>query len=61
MWHPHPHISSGIDARGNCTVNISERVVQQHFVVSDVNAGARHAGESTAEGRSQWIFRVGAP
>jgi hypothetical protein len=23
MWHPHPDISSGIDACGNCTLNIS--------------------------------------
>ena len=52
-WHPHPHISSGIDAGGNCTLNISERVVQQHFVVTDVNAGGRHAGVSTVKGRSQ--------
>jgi hypothetical protein len=52
MWHPHPHISSGIDACGNCTVNISERVVQQHFVVTDVNAGGRHAGVSTVKRRN---------
>ena len=61
MWHPHPHIKPGIDACGNCTLNISERVVQQHFVVTDVNAGGRHAGVSTVKGRSQWISRVGAP
>jgi hypothetical protein len=57
----HPHISSGIDACGNCTLNISERVVQQHFVVTDVNAGGRHAVVSTVKGRSQWMSRVGAP
>jgi len=61
MWHPHPHISSGIDAYSNCTLNISERVVQQHFVVTDVNAGGRHAGVSTVKGRSQRMSRVGAP
>src|SRR5258708_29939705 len=61
MWHPHPHISSGIDGCGNCALNISERVVQQHFVVADVNAGGRHAGVSTVEGRSQWLSRVGTP
>jgi hypothetical protein len=60
MCHPHPHISSGIDACGNCTVNKSERVVQQHFVVTDVNAVGRHAGVSTVKGRSQWMSRVGA-
>src|SRR5690242_16890526 len=61
MWHPHPHIGSGIDARGNRTLDISERVVQQHFVVTDVNAGGRQAGVSTVKGRSQWLARVGAP
>jgi len=39
VWHPHPHISLGIDACGNCTLNKSERVIQQHLVVADVNAG----------------------
>src|SRR5258708_35825493 len=46
MWHPHPHISSSIDGCGNCMLNISERVVQQHFVVTDVNAG-RHVRLTT--------------
>jgi len=53
MWHPHPHISPGIDACGNCTLNISERVVQQHFVITDVNADRWHAGKSAVKGRSQ--------
>jgi hypothetical protein len=61
MWHPHPHISSGIDARGNCALNISARVVQEHLVVTDVNAAGRNAGVSTVKGRSQWMSRVGAP
>jgi hypothetical protein len=61
MRHPHPHISPGIDARGNCTLNVSERVVQQDFVVTDVNAGGRYAGVSTVEGRCHWMIRLGAP
>jgi hypothetical protein len=61
MWHPHPHISSGIDACSNCTLDISERVVQQHLVVTDVNEGGRHAGVSTVKGRRQWMPRVSAP
>src|SRR5258706_2807994 len=61
MWHPHPHISSGIDACGDCTLDISERVVQQDFVVTDVNADRWHAGKPAVERRSQWKFRVGAP
>jgi hypothetical protein len=61
MWHPHPHISSGIDACGDCTLDTPERVVQQHFVVADVNSGRRHAGMSTVKWRRQWLSRVGAP
>ena len=61
MWHPHPDISSGIDACGNCTLNISERAVQQRFVVTDVNPGGRHARVPTVKGRSQWMSSVGAP
>jgi hypothetical protein len=61
MWHSHPHIGSDVGACGCCTLNISERVVQQHFVVTDVNAGGRHVGELTVEGRGQRVSRVGAP
>jgi hypothetical protein len=50
MGHPHPHICSGIDAGGNGTLHIAERVVQQHLVVTDVNSGRRHAGVSTVKG-----------
>src|SRR5712671_5955111 len=58
MWHPHPHISSDINACSNRTLNKPERVIQQHFVVTDINACSRHAGKSAEKGRSQWLFRV---
>src|SRR5712671_4494301 len=61
MWHPHPHISSGVDACGNCALNVSERVVQEHFVVTDVNANGWHPGKLTVEWRSQRMSRVGTP
>ena len=60
MWHPHPNVDPGIDARGSGPLDEPERVVEQHFVVTDMNAGRRHAGKSTEERRSQWLFRVGA-
>ena len=44
MWHPHPNVDPGIDARGNGTLDKPERVVEQHLVVTDVDAGRRHAG-----------------
>jgi hypothetical protein len=53
MWHPHLHINPCIDPCGNCTLNISERVVQQHFVITDVNAERWDAGKSAVKGRSQ--------
>ncbi len=57
MWHPHPHISSGIDGCGDRTLNIPKRVVQQHLVVADVNAEVEGMPRvSTVKGRSQWIF-----
>ena len=37
VWHPHPHIKPGIDACGNRTLSIAERVVKQHFVITDMN------------------------
>jgi hypothetical protein len=36
------------------------RIVQQHFVVADVNASGRHACKWTAEGRSKRILGIGA-
>jgi hypothetical protein len=61
VWHSHPHIEPGIDPGGNGTLNIPERIIEQYFVVTDVNVDGRHAGKSSAEGRSQWMIRVGAP
>ena len=50
MGHPHPHIDPGIDACGDCALDISERIVQQHFVIADVNADRWHAGKSAVKG-----------
>jgi hypothetical protein len=58
--HAQPHVEPGIDACGNCTTDISNRIVQQHFGVTDMNADGWHPGKVTVEGRSQWMFRVGA-
>ena len=60
MWHPHPYINPDIDACGNCTLSIAERVVQQHFVIAQMDADGWDPGKLTVEWRSQWMFRVGA-
>jgi len=59
VWHPHPHIKPGIDSCGNRTLNKAERVVQQHFVITDMNADGRHPGKLTLEWRSQWVSSIG--
>jgi hypothetical protein len=61
MWHPHPDINSGIEACGNCTLNISERVVQQHFVVTDVNAGGGYAECRPLRGEASGCLAFDAP
>jgi hypothetical protein len=49
-----------IDPGGNGTLNIPERIIEQYFVVTDVNVDGRYAGKSSVEGRSQGMIRVGA-
>src|SRR5258706_11149176 len=41
MWHAHPHIKPGIDTSGNSALDVSSRVIEQHFVVAGVNANGR--------------------
>ena len=60
MRHPHPHLRSGIDPSSKGALNIPERIIEQYFVATDVNADRGHASKSAAERRSQWMFRVGA-
>jgi hypothetical protein len=57
--HPPPQIEPGIDSGSNGTVNISARIVEQYFVVTNVNAERRHAGKASLEGRSQRLSWVG--
>ncbi len=38
MRQPQPYVQGGIDARCDGALRIAARVVQQHFVVSDMNA-----------------------
>jgi hypothetical protein len=45
VWHSHPHIEP--------TLNIPERIIEQYFVVTDVNVDGRYARKSSVEGRSQ--------
>ena len=61
MRHAGPHIKPGIDAVGDGTLDITSRVIEQHFVVADVNADGRQPGKTSLERRREWIVGVGAP
>ena len=50
MRHPYPHIKFGINTRANCPINIPARVIQENFVIADMNADGRHARKSTMQG-----------
>src|SRR5258708_35791808 len=61
MWHARPHIKPGIDTAGYGALDVSSRVIEQHFVVADVNANGRQPGKTSLERRREWIVRVGVP
>src|ERR1700752_4515778 len=41
VWHARPHIKPGIDTGGRRPLDVSSRVIEQHFVVANVNANGR--------------------
>jgi hypothetical protein len=61
MWHACPHIKPSIDTMRHGALDVSSRVIEQHFVVADVNADGRQPGKASLERRRSWIVRVGAP
>jgi hypothetical protein len=42
-----------IDPGGNGTLNIPERIIEQHFVVTDVNVDGRYAGNRAWRGEAR--------
>jgi hypothetical protein len=59
MRHSHPYVELCVDADRDGALYIAARVVEQHFVVSNVNADRRQAGQITVERRGQRIPRIG--
>src|SRR5712692_1087850 len=59
MRHSHPNVQLGVDARRDGALYIAARVVQQHFVVSNVDADWRQTGQISVERRGQGILRIG--
>ena len=41
MGHPHPHLELSIDTGRNRALDMSSRVIEQYFVVADMNADRR--------------------
>jgi hypothetical protein len=49
MHHPLPHIDLRIDASGSGALDVAHGIVQQNFVIADMNADRRQAGEVAIE------------
>ena len=58
MGHAHPHVQRRIDARCDGTVHIAARIVEQHFIVSDVHADRGQSGQISIKRRGQRILRI---
>ena len=58
MGHAHPHVQRRIDVRCDGTVHIAARIVEQHFIVSDVHADRRQSGQISIKRRRQRILRI---
>jgi hypothetical protein len=50
MCHPHPYVQGGIDARCDSALDIAARIVQQDFVVSDMDADCRQSRQIPIKG-----------
>src|SRR6266446_6268132 len=49
--HAHPYVQLGVDASRDGALHVTARVVQQHFVVSNVHADWRQAAHITVQRR----------
>jgi len=49
MHHPLPHIDLRIDASGVGAFDVAHGVIQQNFVIADMHADWRQAGEVAME------------
>jgi hypothetical protein len=57
--HAHPYVELCVDAGCDGAFYIATRVVEQHFVVSDVKVDWWQSAEIGIERRGQRIFRIG--
>ena len=59
MGHAFPDIESGIDASGDGALKVTARVVEQNFVIADMDAYRWQSSQVSVEWRGQWVLRVG--
>jgi hypothetical protein len=50
-----------VDSGGNSALDITARIIEQYFVVADVDAHLRQSGKPRIERRSARILRIGSP
>jgi hypothetical protein len=58
MDHTVPHIHACIHTCGHCMLHEADRVVEQQFVVADMDTDRREPGQIGVEGRRKGIGRI---
>ena len=58
VWHSHPYIKLGVDAGSNGALDIPPRVVQQHLIISHVDADWWQPRQISINWRGQGILGI---
>ena len=56
MGHAHPYVQRRIDARRDGALYIAARIVEQHFIVPDLNADRGQGGQISITGEASGFF-----
>jgi hypothetical protein len=59
MGHAFPDTQFGIDASGDRALKVTARIVEQNFVIADMDAYRWQSSQVSVEWRGQWVLRVG--
>ena len=58
VWHSRPYVELGVDAGSNGPLHVASRVVEQHFIISHVEADWGQPGKISIKWRRQGIFGI---
>jgi hypothetical protein len=58
VWHSHPYVELGVDAGSNGPLRVASRVVEQHFIISHVDADWGQPGQISIKWRRQGTFGI---